>query len=67
MLRLYGAVEMSSMDDAYPTTGQFPKYTGKINPANGLPENGEPFVDSNGNTIYDEGEDFLKYINKRLK
>lgn len=58
MLRLYGAVEMSSMDDAYPTTGQFPKYTGKINTANGLPDNGELFVDSNGNTIYDEGEDF---------
>lgn len=58
MLRLYGALEISSMADAYPTVGQFPKYTGDLDNATGRPANGEVFVDANSNTIYDEGEDF---------
>tara|TARA_B100000315_G_scaffold106053_1_gene97249 strand:- start:3395 stop:7120 length:3726 start_codon:yes stop_codon:yes gene_type:complete len=57
-LKFHGALESLEMSDADPTNSYFPVYVGPINPANGLPDNGEPFVDSNGNTFYDIGEDF---------
>ena len=56
-IRFYSALEYLSMDDADPTSGYFPEYTGGLL-LNGMPNNGEPFVDTNGNTIYDVGESF---------
>jgi outer membrane receptor protein involved in Fe transport len=55
-IRYYGALEYTQQDDS-PTAGLFPLYnTDKLNPLNGLPNNGEDFTDQNGNTIWDTGE-----------
>ncbi|MDP6615470.1 MAG: TonB-dependent receptor plug domain-containing protein, partial [Candidatus Marinimicrobia bacterium] len=55
-IRYFGALEYLTYDDS-PTAGSFPIYdTDKLNPENGLPDNGEAFTDQNGNTIWDEGE-----------
>ena len=58
-IRYYGAVEYTQQDDS-PTAGSFPLYdTDKLNPLNGLPDNGEAFTDQNGNTIWDTGEPWV--------
>ena len=58
-IRYYGAVEWTEQDDS-PTAGSFPLYdTDKLNPLNGLPDNGEAFTDQNGNTIWDTGEPWV--------
>ena len=58
-IRYYGALEYTNQDDS-PTAGSFPLYdTDKLNPLNGLPDNGEEFTDQNGNTIWDTGEPWI--------
>ena len=58
-IRYYGALEYTQQDDS-PTAGSFPLYdTDKLNPLNGLPDNGEAFTDQNGNTIWDTGEPWV--------
>ena len=54
-IKFFGAVESIKQDDS-PAAGSFPVYTGGLNLANGRPDNGEQFVDRNGNTIWDTGE-----------
>ena len=57
-IRYFGALEYLTYDDS-PTAGSFPLYdTDKLNPSNGLPDNGEAFTDQNGNTIWDAGESY---------
>ena len=61
-IRYYGALEYTQQDDS-PTAGLFPLYdTDKLNPLNGLPNNGEEFTDQNGNTIWDTGEPWVDTI-----
>ncbi len=52
-LRFFGSAEYTEMDDGIPFSGLVAQYNGPINPANGLPGNGEEFEDINGNTIWD--------------
>ena len=57
-IKFYGAVETINEDDS-PAGGSFPLIDkSKLNTANGLPNNGEAFVDANGNTIWDAGESY---------
>lgn len=59
-IRYYGALEYTEEDDT-PSAGSFPLYdNSKMNPLNGLPDNGESFTDLNGNTIWDEGEPYVE-------
>ena len=56
-IKFYGALESIRQDDS-PTAGSFPVYNKDLNIANGRPENGDPFTDLNGNTIWDAGESY---------
>ena len=57
-IKFYGAVETINEDDS-PAGGSFPLIDkSKLNTANGQPNNGEAFVDDNGNTIWDAGESY---------
>ncbi len=58
-IRFFGAIEYQKMADRDPSSGVFGKYVGPLNPANGLPDNGESFTDNNGNTLWDDGEPFV--------
>ena len=59
-IRFYGAFEKLGMLDGIPTNAFFPDlHKSVLNPANGLPDNGEEFTDKNGNTIWDEGESYV--------
>ncbi len=52
-IRFFGAFEIQGMDDANPGNNTIPYFNGELNYITGLPENGEPFVDENGNYLWD--------------
>ncbi|MFQ6673168.1 MAG: carboxypeptidase-like regulatory domain-containing protein [Fidelibacterota bacterium] len=50
--------ERKATDDWRPSVGNHPVFVGELNPQTGLPDNAEPFTDSNGNGIWDDNEDY---------
>ena len=57
-IRYFGSYEQKMMSDGDPSSGSFAVYKGELSPT-GIPVTEETFTDSNGNSVYDKGEEFV--------